>query len=475
MSAGSPKVWGGRFEGEQDRLFKEFNDSLRFDMRLVAHDLVGSWAWAEALHRAGILEDEELERLHGALTEIGEEVSADQGPLFRSDAEDVHSWVEARLIEKVGALGKKLHTGRSRNDQVATDLRLFVRDEIDARLGEIHELQRSLLDLAAKHVETILPGYTHLQRAQPVTFAHWALAYVEMLERDAERFEDSRLRTEVCPLGSGALAGTGYPIDRQALAESLGFERASENSLDAVSDRDFAWETVGASALCALHLSRLAEDLVLYTTGEFGFVELDDSVSTGSSLMPQKKNPDALELIRAKVGRIFGAQTALTLVLKGLPLAYNKDLQEDKEPLFDALDQLSLCLRVLPRVLDTLRTRPERMRDAAQGGYSNATDLADYLVGKGLPFREAHEIVGGVVRAAIQLGVGLEDLPLEVLRQHAPVIKADVYERLSLSASIASRAAHGGTSPERVREALRRAKARHEQNSEHRAGAEPEE
>jgi argininosuccinate lyase/amino-acid N-acetyltransferase len=324
-------------------------------------------------------------------------------------------------------------------------------------------------------VETIMPGYTHLQRAQPVSFAHWALAYVEMLERDAERFEDARLRTEVCPLGSGALAGTGYAIDRQAIAEALGFERASENSLDAVSDRDFAWETVSASSLCALHLSRLAEDLVLYVSGEFGFVELDDSVSTGSSLMPQKKNPDALELVRAKVGRIFGAQTALTLVLKGLPLAYNKDLQEDKEPLFDALDQLSLCLRVLPRVLDTLRARPDRMRQAALGGYSNATDLADYLVAKGIPFREAHEIVGGIVRAALQLGQGLEELPLEVLRQHAPVIRDDVYERLTLESGLDSRRSVGGTAPARVHEALRHARARHEKNAEHRAGAEPEE
>ncbi len=458
-------LWGGRFEGESNPLFRALNDSLPFDWRLAQQDIAGSIAWAGALERAGVLTREEAQQVRAGLEQVAAEAAGLAAPPVESGAEDVHSWVEARLIDRIGPLGKKLHTGRSRNDQVATDLRLWTREAIDERITEIRAAQVAIISLAQRADSAVLPGYTHLQRAQPVLFDHWCLAYVEMLERDAARFADARGRANICPLGCGALAGAAWPIDREALARELGFDSASLNSLDAVSDRDFALETLSAAAACAIHLSRLAEDLIIYTSGEFAFLELGDSVTSGSSLMPQKKNPDALELLRGKVGRILGAHTSLATTLKGLPLAYNKDLQEDKEPLFDAMDHLSLCLQVVPRVCDGVTLHPERMLAAARGGHANATDLADYLVERGVPFREAHDIVGRLVRLALERGAALEDLPLADLQGACDRIGPDVFDRLTIEAGMARRDALGGTSPRRVREALAAAKRRLESHA----------
>jgi len=453
----------GRFSKDADPLFREINDSLGFDYRLVRQDIRGSIAWAGAIEKVGVLTAEERGRLVGALQELDGIVQREPRVLLAVNAqghflqEDVHSWVEAELIQRVGDLGKKLHTGRSRNDQVATDLRLWVREEIDARVGEVRAAQRALLDLAEREIGTYWPGYTHLQRAQPVLLAHWCLAYVEMLERDVGRFADARRRVNVCPLGSGALAGTAYSIDRVALAKELGFDSPTANSLDAVADRDFVVETLAAASLCAVHLSRFAEELILYCTAEFGLVELDDSVTSGSSLMPQKKNPDALELMRGKCGRILGAQVGLAVTLKGLPLAYNKDMQEDKEPLFDAMASLSLCLRIVPRVVGTMKVDRERCRAAAAGGYSNATELADYLVGRGVAFRDAHHFTGAIVRRAIEVGVPLEKLELAEMQKVCRAIGGKVFRALTRGAWGGRRNLLGGTGSEAVSEALRRA------------------
>lgn len=459
-------LWGGRFEGQADPLFREINDSLPFDYRLARQDIRGSIAWARAIAGAGVLTDDELSRLVAALQALDSAVVADPMLPSRASDEDVHSWVERTLIEQLGPLGKKLHTGRSRNDQVATDVRLWVRDEVDARIHELLFARRSLIELAEREMggsPTVLSGYTHLQRAQPVLFSHWALAYESMLERDTRRFRDARARLNVCPLGSGALAGTAYKIDRAALARDLGFDAASTNSLDAVADRDFVLEVLSAAAITAAHLSRLGEDLILYGSQEFALVEFDDSVSSGSSLMPQKKNPDAAELLRGKSGRIIGSLVSLLVTVKGLPLAYNKDLQEDKEPIFDAMDHLSVCLRVVPRIMSTLRVKREACRAAAAGGYSNATDLADYLVSRGVPFREAHDIVGGVVRHAIQRNKAIEDVPLAELQKFSAAIGEDVFGQISIDAGLARREIAGGTGPKAVAEAIAAAKVRLEQ------------
>ena len=452
-------IWAGRVQGGQDALFRVFNDSLPFDRRLVQEDVEGSVAWAAAICRAGVIGDDERARLEKALREIGALAAADPGLLVNAADEDVHSWVERELVARVGDLGKKLHTGRSRNDQVATDLRLWCMKQIRQRLAEIDAANESLLELAEREKDTVFPGFTHLQRAQPVLFAHWCLAYVEMLRRDADRFSDALDRVARCPLGSGALAGTAYPIDRARLAKDLGFEGPTANSLDAVSDRDFVAELLAAAALTMLHLSRMSEDLIFYATGEAAYVELSDEVSTGSSLMPQKKNPDACELIRGKTGRVIGALAGALATFKALPLAYNKDLQEDKEPLFDAMDTLSLCLRVTPRVLRGLKVDRDRARKAAIAGYANATELADYLVRKGVPFREAHGQVGLLVREAIRQGKPLEALTVEEMAKLAPKVEKDVYVTLTVDAAIGRRSVPGGTSPDqvlaRVREARR--------------------
>ena len=452
------KLWGGRFKGEADAEFARFNSSFAFDRRLIEADIEASLAHAEALAAAGVLTDVEGARIADGLREIQRRAREEPGYLDSRAAEDVHSFVEAELVAAIGDTGYKLHTGRSRNDQVATDLRLFLRREIDGALESMRELQRAIVELAEANRDTIIPGYTHLQRAQPVLFAHYLLAYFEMLSRDRARMADARKRVNQLPLGAGALAGTGFPIDREAVARRLGFDGVCDNSIDAVSDRDFVIEFIGAAAITMVHLSRQAEDLILYSTAEFGFVELSDAVSTGSSLMPQKKNPDSLELIRGKAGRVFGHHTALLATIKGLPLAYNKDMQEDKEALFDTIDTLSGSLKVMTAVLRNVKVDSERTQAAAAIGYLNATDLADYLVRKGLEFRKAHELVGRVVMHAIERGKPLEDIPLEEYREFSAVFGDDLYTSLSTESSLASKSAVGGTSLKRVSAALAKAR-----------------
>jgi argininosuccinate lyase/amino-acid N-acetyltransferase len=447
----STAIWAGRLEGQADSLFREFNDSLPFDRELVREDVEGSVAWSKALVRAGVLTAAEQREIEAALQEILAAWRADSSVLSQADDEDVHSWVERQLVMRVGDLGKKLHTGRSRNDQVATDLRLWTARQLRLRQAEVKAVITALVDLAEREKATAFPGYTHLQHAQPILFAHWCLAYVEMLRRDGERLADALKRVRVSPLGSGALAGTAYPIDRAALAKDLGFRTASGNSLDAVSDRDFVVETLSALALCSLHLSRLAEDLIFYSTSEAAL-----AFTSGSSLMPQKKNPDACELIRGKSGRAVGNLVTLLVTLKGLPLAYNKDLQEDKEPLFDGMRHLSLCLRVLPPMLAGLKVDRDRALVMAAEGYTNATDLADYLVRLGVPFREAHHQVGRLVRTAIEQDRALEDLPLDVIRQQAPKANQDVYAQLTVGATLEKRAVEGGTAVSAVEDAIAR-------------------
>jgi argininosuccinate lyase len=447
------KLWGGRFTGEVNEAFARFNSSFAVDQRLLDADIRASIAHANSLVRAGVLTAAEAEKIAAALNEIGErEISA--------DAEDVHSYIEQQLIAAIGDVGKKLHTGRSRNDQVATSFRLWLRDEMDAITETLRRAQSALIDAAERYIDAVMPGYTHLQRAQPVLWAHWCLAYFEMFGRDAERFSDARKRINVMPLGSAALAGTSFDIDREAVAKELGFDAVSQNSLDAVSDRDFAAEFAAACSLVMVHLSRLAEDLILYASQEFGFVELSDAVSTGSSLMPQKKNPDALELIRGKAGRVFGHHAALLAMLKGLPLAYNKDMQEDKEAVFEAADTTRGCLEIAAIVLDNLTVNEDRTRRAAMSGYLNATELADHLVKKGIPFRDAHDAVGRLVLLGIENGRELHELSIDEMRAVVPDIDESIYETLSLQATLASKSAIGGTSPERVRAELESAKAR---------------
>jgi argininosuccinate lyase len=447
------KLWGGRFKGAADPSFAKFNSSLAFDRRLFAADIRASIAHGNALKGAGVLTAEEARQIVAALQSILDE-AAGRSDYFDSPAEDVHSFVEARLVEMIGEPGRKLHAGRSRNDQVATDLRLWLRDAIDQLSARAKQTQEAILDLAEKERETILPGYTHLQRAQPILFAHWCLAYFEMLTRDRERLAEVRQRVNVLPLGSAALAGTSFPLDREAVARELGFENVSRNSIDAVSDRDFCIEFAGACSLVMVHLSRLAEEIILYATAEFGFFELSDAVATGSSLMPQKKNPDSMELVRGKAGRVFGNLTALLTTMKGLPLAYNKDLQEDKEAVFDAFDTTLASLEVSTIVLQNLSLNCERMRTAATKGMLNATELADYLVRKGVPFREAHGTVGKAVLKAIEKEVELGELPLEDLRALSEKIENDVFECLTLEQTLGTKSQIGGTAPEQVAEAL---------------------
>ncbi len=453
-------LWGGRFTQAADSRFKSFNDSLRFDYRLAEQDIVGSIAWSKALVSVNVLSVQEQQQLEQALNHLLQSVQQDPEQILASDAEDIHSWVEQKLIEQVGDLGKNLHTGRSRNDQVATDLKLWCRDQGVHLLLALKTLQQQLVAVAAEHQSTVLPGYTHLQRAQPVTFTHWCLAYLEMFERDESRLTDALARLNTSPLGSGALAGTAYAIDREVLAADLGFTRATRNSLDAVSDRDHVMELMSVASISMLHLSRLAEDMIFYTTGEAGFIELADTVTSGSSLMPQKKNPDALELIRGKTGRVYGALAGMMMTVKALPLAYNKDMQEDKEGRFDALDTWVDCLQMAGLCFDGIKVNAARTLEAAKQGYSNATELADYLVAKGIPFREAHHIVGVAVVAAIGKGVALEELCLAELQQFSPLIEQDVYPILTIESCLEKRCALGGVSPKQVAHALQQAQAR---------------
>lgn len=451
------RLWGGRFTEAPHETFAEFNDSFRFDRRLFAADVRASIAHANELGRSGVIARSESDTIVGGLTQLL--IDAENVPdFFASGAEDVHTFLEAKLVEAIGEAGRKLHTGRSRNDQIATALRLWLRDEIENIAGLICELQTALVDIAEGYPDAVMPGYTHLQRAQPVLFAHWCLAYFEMLRRDRERLGEVFARVNVLPLGSGALVGTGFPIDREAVAAELGFAAITANSIDAVADRDFAVESISACSLIMVHLSRLAEDLIIYASAEFGFVTLKDAVSSGSSLMPQKKNPDALELLRGKSGRVFGHNLSLLTMLKGLPLAYNKDMQEDKEALFDTVDTVKISLHAAAIVVENVVVNEGATMDASTSGYLNATDLADYLVRKGVAFRTAHEAVGRAVLYAIDEGKELNELSVNELRKFASEVDDDVNEALDISASLASKAAIGGTSPERVAEALRAAR-----------------
>jgi argininosuccinate lyase len=452
------KPWGGRFTQRADPTAERFTGSLAFDRRLWPHDIVGSMAWARALTRAGLLTDAERDTILKGLETVRDELEAGTFR-FRPELEDIHMNIERRLQDLVGDVGGKLHTGRSRNDQIALDERLYLRDAVTRADDGLRAVQAALVARAGETVDAPMPGYTHLQRAQPIVLAHHLLAYVFMLQRDRERLADCAARADRLPLGAGALAGTAFPIDREALARDLGFSAVTANSLDAVSDRDYVIEYLAAVAIGGMHLSRLAADLTLWATAEFGFVEFADAFATGSSIMPQKKNPDVAELIRGKSGRLYGNLVAVLTTMKGLPLSYNSDMQEDKEPFFDSVDTLEAVLGVLPPLLASLTFRIDRMRAAAGEHYATATDLADYLVRKGLPFRQAHEIVGRVVRLALERGAGLEALPLDTLREFSPLIEADVREALTVEASLRARAITGGTAPSAVARALAEARA----------------
>ncbi|AAM25623.1 argininosuccinate lyase [Caldanaerobacter subterraneus subsp. tengcongensis MB4] len=422
------KLWGGRFKKDLDKLMEDFNSSISFDIRLLKYDIMGSIAHAKGLYKAGVLTEEELNLIEKGLKEILEESELKEIP----QDEDVHSYVERLLVEKIGDVGRKLHTGRSRNDQVATDERLYLRDEIDKIKEDLIKLIDTLKEMAETYKETIMPGYTHLQRAQPVTFGHYLLAYVEMFKRDLSRLDDMMKRVNVMPLGSGALAGTTFNIDRYYVASLLGFDDITLNSMDGVSDRDFVIEFLSFASITMMHLSRFCEELILWSTKEFDFIEMDDRFSTGSSMMPQKKNPDAAELIRGKTGRVYGDLITILTVMKGLPLAYNKDMQEDKEALFDGIDTLKMSLKVFTEMIKTIKVKTDNMEKAAKYGYMNATDFADYLVQKGIPFRTAHEIAGKVVLYAIERNLPIEELSLEELKKFSDVIEKDVYEAIDI-------------------------------------------
>ncbi|MFZ5532572.1 MAG: argininosuccinate lyase [Pseudomonadota bacterium] len=452
------KPWGGRFTEGTDAFVETFTASMGFDQRLYRQDIAGSIAHARMLARIGVLSEAECAQIVTGLEDIRAEIEA--GRFEWSVAlEDVHMNIEARLVARIGEAGKKLHTGRSRNDQVATDIRLYLREAIDGLTAELSRLQTGLLDLAEREAETVMPGFTHLQVAQPVTFGHHMMAWHAMLTRDRERLADCRRRVNVLPLGSAALAGTVYPLDRHFVAEQLGFDAVSENSLDAVSDRDFAIEFTAAASLILMHLSRFSEELVLWSSAQFDFIALPDRFCTGSSIMPQKKNPDVPELVRGKTGRVYGHLMALLTLMKAQPLAYNKDNQEDKEPLFDTIDTLRGCLRAFADMVPAIVVKRETCRESARQGFATATDLADYLVRKGVAFRDAHEIVGKAVALGVREGCDLSALSLAQLQSFSPLIGADVYEVLTLEGSVAARGVHGGTAPEQVRAAIARARA----------------
>ena len=452
------KLWGGRFTQPTDKFVEEFTASIDFDRRLYRHDIRGSIAHARMLGRQGIISPEHVESIVGGLEEILASIEAGNFD-FSVSLEDIHMNIEARLSAAIGDSGKRLHTGRSRNDQVAVDIRLYLRDELDEIGAYIDRLVDSLLFQAERNLGVIMPGYTHLQVAQPILFSHHMLAYVEMFRRDRGRMEDCRKRLNALPLGAGALAGTTFPIDREYVAEQLGFPEVTRNSLDSVSDRDFALEFMSASSILMMHLSRFSEELVLWSSSEFGFVDLSDSFCTGSSIMPQKKNPDVPELVRGKTGRVYGNLVALLTVMKSLPLAYNKDMQEDKEPLFDTVDTVKGSLKVFADMVREMRIRAEAMRDAAARGFSTATDVADYLVRKGLPFRDAHEVVGKAVRYCIESRKDLPELSLETWKSFSEKIEADIFGAITLEASVNARKATGGTALERVKAEIERLRA----------------
>ena len=443
------KLWAGRFQKETDTLVNDFNSSIQFDARLYKQDIAGSIAHAQMLGKQGIIEEHEVEAIVDGLKAILADIEADKVE-FSVDNEDIHMNIETLLTQRIGDAGKRLHTARSRNDQVAVDTRLYVKQEIPVIIDQILNLEQVLVERAKEHTDTVMPGYTHLQRAQPTTFGHYMMAYANMFKRDVTRLEDCLERLDECPLGAGALATTTYDIDRFQTAQALGFKKPTDNSMDSVSDRDYAIELLSNLSILMMHLSRFSEEIILWCSWEFKFVDLDDAYSTGSSIMPQKKNPDVAELVRGKTGRVYGSLFSLLTVMKGLPLAYNKDMQEDKEPVFDAIDTVEMCLPVFTAMLDTLTVLPKNMRTAASGGFINATDCADYLVKKGLPFREAYMIVGRLVNMCIKTGETLDTLPLKDFRSVSGVFDADVYEALELKTCVNGRKVCGGPAKEAV-------------------------
>ena len=447
------KLWAGRFQKETDTLVNDFNSSITFDARLYQEDIEGSMAHAAMLGKQGIIEEHEAEKIIDGLKAILEDIKAERVELT-TDNEDIHMNVESLLTGRLGETGKRLHTARSRNDQVAVDFRLFVKREIPTIIRMCLDLEKVLVKKAQANLETVMPGYTHLQRAQPTTFAHYMMAYANMFRRDVTRLEDCLERMDECPLGAGALATSTYPVDRFQTAAALGFQKPTDNSMDSVSDRDFAIEFLSACSILMMHLSRFSEEIILWCSWEFKYVELDDAYSTGSSIMPQKKNPDVAELVRGKTGRVYGSLITLLTVMKGLPLAYNKDMQEDKEPVFDAIDTVEMCLPVFTAMLDTLTVLPNNMRRAASGGFINATDCADYLVKKGMPFREAYMIVGRLVNMCIKTGETLDTLPLKDFRSISAAFDEDVYHALELKTCVNGRKAYGGPAKEAVEQQI---------------------
>ncbi|HYH38574.1 MAG TPA: argininosuccinate lyase [Azospirillum sp.] len=454
------QMWGGRFARGPAAIMERINVSIDFDKRLADQDIAGSKAHAAMLAKQGVITQADADAIRDGLDHVKQEI--DSGTfVFKTELEDIHMNVEARLAELIGEPAKRLHTGRSRNDQVATDFKLWVRDAMDRMDAGLTALQAALIDLAEQHTDTVMPGFTHLQAAQPVTFGHHLLAYVEMLGRDRGRFRDARARLNECPLGSAALAGTPFPLDRHMTAEALGFNRPTANSLDGVSDRDFALEYLAAASICAVHLTRFAEEIVLWCSDQFRFIRLSDAFTTGSSIMPQKKNPDAAELVRAKAGRVVGALNGLLMVMKGLPLAYSKDMQEDKVPVFETDDTLALCVAAMEGMVRDMTPNPKAMREAAERGFLTATDLADWLVRVlGMPFREAHHVTGRAVKLAEDKGVKLAELSLADMQSIEPRITEEVFQVLTVEASVASRQSFGGTAPTRVKEAVKAARER---------------
>ncbi len=450
------QLWGGRFTKETNELVKQYNDSLPFDQRLFEQDIRGSVAHAAMLGKQGIISDEETEKIIEGLGTIKADIES--GKLqFTSEYEDIHSFVEAHLIDRIGDAGKKLHTGRSRNDQVALDMKLYTRDEINETSALLKHLLETILHVMKENLDTFMPGFTHLQKAQPVTLAHHFDAYFEMFRRDRDRMASILERMDTCPLGSGALAGTTYPLDRDFTAKELGFIRPSRNSMDGVSDRDYLIEFLSALSICQMHLSRFAEEMILWNSNEYRFVELDDAYSTGSSIMPQKKNPDIAELVRGKTGRVYGALASILTTMKGIPLAYNKDMQEDKEMSFDAIDTVKMNLRLFDGCLATVRFRKDVMAESARKGFTNATDAADYLVGKGVPFRDAHGIVGQLVLLCIEKNCALDDLTLDEFRQYSDRFDQDIYEAISLETCVEKRLTAGAPGRASMEAALKEA------------------
>ena len=452
------KLWAGRFQKETDTLVNDFNSSIAFDARMYREDIAGSIAHAAMLGRQGIIEEHEAEKIIDGLKAILADIEADKVE-FSLENEDIHMNIETLLTQRIGDTGKRLHTARSRNDQVAVDFRLYVKQEIPKIIGMVLELEKVLIRKAEANLDTVMPGYTHLQRAQPTTFAHYMMAYANMLRRDVTRLEDCMERMDECPLGAGALATSTYPVDRFQTAAALGFAKPTDNSMDSVSDRDFAIEFLSACSILMMHLSRFSEEIILWCSWEFKFVDLDDAYSTGSSIMPQKKNPDVAELVRGKTGRVYGSLITLLTVMKGLPLAYNKDMQEDKECVFDAIDTVELCVPVFAAMLDTLTVLPKNMRNAASGGFINATDCADYLVKKGMPFREAYMIVGRLVNMCIKSGETLDTLPLKDFRSISNLFDADVYQALELKTCVNGRTVYGGPASDSVKQQIANIKA----------------